>query len=73
MKLQREIKRLRAEFATFKVSQIPEATRGEKNIFTKHELEFIRVNELNYNRVYKLAHRYGSVQGALIEVLEGVI
>ena len=72
-KLQREIKRLRNEFATFKVAQIPRVVRNEKNIFTKRELEFIRENELNYQRVYTLAHRYDSVEDALIEVLEGTM
>ena len=72
-KLQREINRLRNEFATYKVSQIPESTRREKNIFTKTEMEFIHENELNYQRVYTLAHRYDSVKDALIETLEGTI
>ena len=51
IKLQHEIKRLRKEFATYKVDQIPEAARKDGKIFTKQELEFIRENKLNYSRV----------------------
>ncbi len=71
--LQREIIRLRNEFAKYKVNQIPECARNEKSIFTKTELKFIHENELNYQRVYTLTHRYNSVEDALIEVLEGTI
>ena len=73
IKLQREIKRLRNEFAAYKVDQIPVTTRKEGKIFTKQELKFIRENNLNYGRVYALVHRRDSAKDALIETLEGIL
>ena len=73
VKLQREIKRLRNEFATYMVNQIKESACKEGIIFTKQELKFIRENKMNYSRVYTLMHRYDSAKDALIEVLEGIL
>ncbi|QNK86460.1 hypothetical protein H7992_14450 [Sporosarcina sp. resist] len=73
IKLQHENKRLRNEFATYKVDQIPESVRKDGKIFTNQELKFIRENNLNYGRVYALVHRRDSAKDALIETLEGIL
>ncbi|KAA0941595.1 hypothetical protein FQ087_20780 [Sporosarcina sp. ANT_H38] len=73
IKLKHENKRLRNEFATFKVNQIPEAARKDGKIFTKQELKFIKDNGLSYDRVYGLVYKYQSVEDALIETLEGIL
>ena len=73
VKLQREVERLRSEFAAYKVSLIPEAKTRDSGIFTKPELDFIHENNLNYSRVYALVHRYEETKDALIETLEGIL
>ncbi|QNK87777.1 hypothetical protein H7992_21845 [Sporosarcina sp. resist] len=73
IKLQHENKRLRNEFATYKVDQIPESVRKDGKIFTNQELKFIKDNGLSYDRVYGLVYRYQSAKDALIETLEGIL
>ncbi|WP_438312276.1 hypothetical protein [Sporosarcina sp. FA9] len=73
VKLQNEIKRLRKEYAAFKVSLIPKGQKRTGGFFTGEELDFIRDNNLNHNRAYVLANRYDNVRDALIEVMEGIL
>lgn len=71
--LRKENAELKRKLATYLVGEIDERKASDKQIFTKQQTAFIRENGLSYNKVYKLAYRYNSVEDALIEVLEGMI
>ncbi|WP_342505658.1 hypothetical protein [Sporosarcina sp. FSL K6-2383] len=72
-KLRKENAELKRKLAIYLVGELDDRKASDKQIFTKQQTEFIRENELNYNKVYKLTHKYNSVEDALIEVLEGTI
>ncbi|WP_342505889.1 hypothetical protein [Sporosarcina sp. FSL K6-2383] len=72
-KLRKENAELKRKLATCLVGEIGERKASDKQIFTKQQTAFMKDNGLNYHKVYKLTHRYNSVEDALIEVLEGTI
>lgn len=67
--LRKENAELKRKLAIYLVGKVAERKASDNKIFTKQQTAFIRDNGLNYHKVYKLTHRYNSVEDALIEVM----
>lgn len=68
-KLQQENAELRRKFAIYRARKVLKERATDGKLFTKKQLKFIRDNKLEYRKVYRLVHRYNSVEEALIKVL----
>ena len=72
-RLRKENAELKRKLAIYLVGNVAERKASDKKIFTKQQTAFMKDNELDYFKVYRLANKYNSVEDALIEVLEGTI
>ena len=68
-KLQQENAELRKKFAIYRARKVLKERATDGKLFTKKQLKFIKDNELDYRKVYRLTHKLNSVEEALIKVL----
>lgn len=52
------------------IARIAKEEPPKHRVFTDEIMEFIRENDINYKQASRLAKKYGSVQDALIELVE---
>lgn len=71
--LRKENAELKRKLAVYLVGKVAKEKAESGKIFSKKQMKFIKENDLDYFKVYRLAHRYNSVEEALVEVLEGTI
>ncbi|AMQ06763.1 hypothetical protein [Sporosarcina psychrophila] len=72
-KLQQENAELRKKFAIYRARKVLKERATDGKIFTKKQLKFIKDNELDYRKVYRLTHKLNSVGEALVRALEETI
>ena len=71
--LRKENAELKRKLAVYLVSKAAKEKAECGRGFSKKQIKFIKENNLEYYKVWRLAHRYNSVEEALVEVLEGTI
>ena len=68
-KLREENAELRKKFAIYRARKVLKERATDGKLFTKKQLKFIKDNELDYRKVYRLTHKLNSAEEALIKVL----